>query len=240
MRTVIAGLAIQLALAIALLAVPAIREAMLGLNVVVEALQSATQKGTSFVFGFAGGGAAPFEVTDKNAMTTIAFGILPLLIVMSSLSALLWHWRVLPWIVKGFSWALERTMKIGGALGLGVASNIFLGMTESPLLIRPYLEKMTRSELFALFACGLANVAGTVMIIYASMLGAKIPGALGHILIASILSLPASVLLAKIMIPGEETTSADAGSAKLYRSSMDAVVRGAEDGMRMYLSIIAL
>ncbi len=131
-------------------------------------------------------------------------------------------------------------MRIGGALGFGAAANIFLGMTESPLLIRPYLERLTRSELFALFACGLSNVAGTVMVIYAAMLGNAIPGAIGHILVASVLSLPASILLAKIMIPGDEATSADPGRDALYRSSMDAVTRGTEDGMRMYLSIIAM
>lgn len=239
-RTVVAGILIQIGLAVAFLMVPFMREALLSLNVVVTALQDATAKGTAFVFGHVGGGAPPFTVTNPNGLFSIAFTILPLLIVMSALSALLWHWRILPLVVKAFSLALEKSMRIGGALGLGCASNIFLGMTESPLLIRPYLEKMTRSELFVLFACGLANVAGTVMVIYAAMLGSIIPGAIGHILVASILSLPASILLAKVMIPGDETTPSDAGQARMYSSSMDAVTRGTEDGLRMYLSILAM
>jgi CNT family concentrative nucleoside transporter len=171
---------------------------------------------------------------------TIAFTVLPIVIVMSALSALLWHWRILPVVVSGFAWALERTMKIGGALGLGCASNIFLGMIEAPLLIKPYLERLTRSELFTLFTCGLANVAGTVLVLYAQILSPVVPGAVGHIIVASILSLPASILLSKVMIPGDETTPSNAGSASLYRSSMDAVSTGAEDGMKMYLSILAM
>jgi CNT family concentrative nucleoside transporter len=239
-RTVIAGIVIQIGLAALFLMIPFMRDALFSLNGAVTVVQEATAKGTAFVFGFVGGAAPPFEVKNPNGLFSIAFTILPMLIVMSALSALLWHWRILPLVVKAFSLALERTMKIGGALGLGCASNIFLGMTESPLLIKPYLERMTRSELFVLFSCGLANVAGTVMIIYASMLGTLIPGAIGHILVASILSLPASILLAKIMIPGDETTPAEAGEARMYSSSMDAVTRGTEDGLRMYLSIIAM
>jgi len=142
--------------------------------------------------------------------------------------------------VKVFALALERSMKIGGALGVGCASNIFLGMIEAPLLIRPYLDKLTRSELFTLFACGLANVAGTVLALYAVILGPVVPGAIGHILVGSILSLPASILLSKVMIPGDETTPSDAGTGRLYRSTMDAIAKGAEDGMQMYLNIIAM
>lgn len=239
-RTVLAGIAIQIGLAILFLLVPFMQQALFSLNDAVTVIQSATAKGTSFVFGYVGGGDPPFEVKNPNGLFSIAFTILPMLIVMSALSALLWHWRILPLVVKAFSLALERTMKIGGALGLGCASNIFLGMTESPLLIKPYLERMTRSELFVLFSCGLANVAGTVMVIYAAMLNSLIPGAIGHILVASILSLPASILLAKIIIPGDETTPAEAGATRMYSSSMDAVTRGTEDGLRMYLSIIAM
>ncbi len=238
--TVVVGIGLQILLATILLGVPVMREGLLALNGVVDAIQAATAKGSSFVFGYTGGGEAPFEVKNPNAVVTIAFTVLPIVLVMSALSALLWHWRILPVIVKGFALALEKTMKIGGALGLGCASNIFLGMIEAPLLIRPYLEKLTRSELFTLFTCGLANVAGTVLVLYASVLGPVVPGAIGHIIVASLLSLPASILLSKVMIPGDETTPANAGSARLYRSSMDAVATGAEDGMKMYLNIIAM
>ena len=239
-QTVVVGIGLQILLAAVLLGIAPVREVLLSLNVVVDAIQKATAQGSSFVFGYVGGGTPPFEVKNPGAMVTIAFTILPIVLVMSALSALLWHWRILPLIVKGFALALERTMKIGGALGVGCASNIFLGMIEAPLLIKPYLERMTRSELFTLFTCGLANVAGTVLVLFANVLNPVIPGAVGHIIVASLLSLPASILLSKVMIPGDATTPADLGEVKLYRSSMDAVATGAEDGMKMYLNIIAM
>jgi len=239
-RTVAAGLALQIALAALLLGIPQVRTALLSLNVIIEALQKATAQGTSFVFGFTGGGKAPFEVKDPASLTTIAFGVLPLVIVVSALSALLWHWRVLQAIVGAFAWALEKTLAIGGALGVGCAANVFMGMIEAPLLIRPYLEKMTRSELFTLFTCGLGTIAGTVMALFAVLLEPVVPGAIGHIIVASLLSLPASILLAKVMIPGDEVTPAKAGVGKLYRSTMDAVATGAEDGLKIYLNIIAM
>jgi CNT family concentrative nucleoside transporter len=239
-QTVVVGLALQIALAALLLGVPVVRAGLLSLNVVVDAIQAATAKGSSFVFGYTGGGTPPFEVKNPSAVVTIAFTVLPIVLVMSALSALLWHWRILPVVVKGFAFALERSMKVGGALGLGCASNIFLGMIEAPMLIKPYLEKMTRSELFTLFACGLANVAGTVLVLFATVIEPVVPGALGHIIVASLLSLPASILLAKVMIPGTETTPATVGQSTLYRSTMDAIATGAEDGMKMYLNIIAM
>ena len=238
--TVIVGIGLQILLATMLLGLPFMRDALLSLNAVVDAIQAATAKGSGFVFGYMGGGDKPFEVTNPAAVVTIAFTVLPIVIVMSALSALLWHWRILPLIVSVFAWALERTMKIGGALGLGCASNVFLGMIEAPLLIKPYLERLTRSELFTLFTCGLANVAGTVLVLYANVLGPVVPGAVGHIIVASLLSLPASIVLSKIMIPGDQTTPATAGGATMYRSSMDAVSTGAEDGMKMYLNILAM
>jgi concentrative nucleoside transporter, CNT family len=239
-RTVVVGLGLQIVLATIFLGVPVVREGLLALNVVVDAIQAATAKGSSFVFGYTGGGTPPFEVKNPSATVTIAFTVLPIVLVMSALSALLWHWRVLPVVVKGFAIALEKSMNIGGALGLGCASNVFLGQIEAPMLIKPYLEKMTRSELFTLFACGLANVAGTVLVLFATVLQPVLPGALGHIIVASLLSLPASILLAKVMIPGDETTPATVGEATLYRSTMDAIATGAEDGMKMYLNIIAM
>ncbi|MBI1211090.1 MAG: nucleoside:proton symporter [Alphaproteobacteria bacterium] len=240
LQTVIVGIGLQIILAVLLLGIPIIRDGLYSLNVVVDAIQAATAKGTSFVFGFVGGGKPPFAVTDQGSMVTLAFSILPLVLVVSALSALLWHWRVLQVVVKGFALALERSMRIGGALGVGCAASIFLGMIEVPLLIRPYLEKLTRSELFTLFTCGLATVAGTVLVLYAFILKPVVPNAIGHILVASLLSIPASILLSKVMIPGEETTPSNASTARLYRSSMDAVAKGAEDGMKIYLNIIAM
>ena len=239
-RTVVAGLALQVALALLLLKIPLARDALFSLNGVVDALMNATKAGSSFVFGYLGGGASPFLVTQPKNLTNFAFGILPLVIVISALSSLLWYWRVLPVIVNALSWGLRKIMRIGGAVGLGSAATIFLGMIEAPLLIRPYLAKLTRAELFMLFTVGLSTVAGTVFVLYATILNPVVPGALGHILVASILSLPAAILIARVMIPGDEETAADAAPASVYRSSMDAVARGTEDGLKLWLSIVAM
>jgi CNT family concentrative nucleoside transporter len=239
-RLVGAAVALQIALALLLLEVPAARTALYSLNAVVDALTQATQAGTSFVFGFVGGGAPPFDVTKPMNAYSLAFQALPLILVMSALSALLWHWRVLPVIVKGFAWVLQRALSIGGAVGLGSAATIFLGMIEAPLLIRPYLGKLTRPELFMLFTVGLSTVAGTVMVLYATVLEPAVPGALGHILVASMISLPSAILTARLMVPGTSTTPAEAHMAAEYRSSMDAIAKGTEDGMKLYLGIIAM
>ena len=239
-RTVIVGLALQIGIALLLLRVPVARNVLFSLNGVVDALTAATKAGTSFVFGYTGGGAAPFAVTNPAAMTSFAFQILPLVIVISALATLLWHWRILPLIVGGFAWALRKTMGIGGAVGLGSAATVFLGMIEAPLLIRPYLAKLSRAELFMLFSVGLATVAGTVFVLYATILEPVVPGALGHILVASFMSLPAAILIARVMIPGLSETEARAAPEFAYRSSMDAVARGTEDGLKLWLNIVAM
>ena len=239
-RLVLMALALQIGIAAVLLEIPFARNALYQLNRVVDALSSATTAGTSFVFGYIGGGAAPFDVAKPQNMGSLAFQALPLILVMSALSALLWHWRILPVIVRGFAYVLQKTMGIGGAVGLGAASTIFLGMIEAPLLIRPYLAQLTRSELFILFTVGLSTVAGTVMVLYATVLEPAVPGALGHILVASFISLPAAILTARLMVPGEPTTPAHAHSEVSYRSSMDAIARGTEDGLKLYLGIIAM
>jgi CNT family concentrative nucleoside transporter len=239
-RAVVVGLALQAAIALLLLKVPPARDALFALNGVVDALMVATKAGTSFVFGFVGGGNAPYAVTNAANGSSFAFTILPLVIVISALAALLWHWRILPAIVGAFAWGLRKTMGIGGAVGLGSAATVFLGMIEAPLLIRPYLAKLSRAELFMLFSVGLATVAGTVFVLYATILQPVIPGALGHILVASFMSLPAAILLARIMIPGDAQTEAVAAPEFKYRSSMDAIARGTEDGLRLWLGIVAM
>ena len=239
-RTVLAGLALQVVLALLLLKVPPARSMLFSLNGIVDALMEATRAGTSFVFGYAGGGDTPFAVTNARALGSFAFQILPLIIVISALAALLWHWRILPVIVRAFAFVLRKIMGIGGAVGLGAAATFFLGMIEAPLLIRPYLPKLSRSELFVLFTVGLATVAGTVFVLYASILEPVIPGALGHILVASLLSLPSGILIARIMVPGAEETEGDRASMLQYRSSMDAVARGTADGLQLWLGIVAM
>jgi len=239
-RTVAVGLVLQAVLALLLLKVPAARNGLLALNGAVDALTGATKAGTSFVFGFVGGGAPPFAVTNPAGMVSFAFGILPLVIVISALSALLWHWRILQIVVRALAFALRKLMNIGGAVGLGSAATIFLGMVEAPLLIRPYLDRLTRSELFILMTVGLASVAGTVFFLYATILKDAVPNALGHILIASMMSLPSAILIARVMVPGEAGVATTAESDLKYRSSMDAVARGTEDGLKIYLQILAM
>ena len=240
LRTVLAGLALQIALALLLLKLPVTRSALLSLNVIVNALTGATRAGTSFVFGFVGGASPPFAITNASALSNFAFQILPLVIVISALAALLWYWRILPVIVNAFAWVLLKIMGVGGAIGLGAAATIVLGMIEAPLLIRPYLARLTRSELFMLFSVGLATVAGTVFVLYATILEPVVPGALGHILVASVLSLPGALMIARIMIPGASPTHAEAAPGFRYRSSMDAIARGTEDGLKLWLGIVAM
>ncbi|HLH31108.1 MAG TPA: nucleoside transporter C-terminal domain-containing protein [Terriglobia bacterium] len=239
--TIVAGIAVQFAIAAILLYVPFFQRFFLLLNNVVLALDSATRAGTSFVFGYIGGGPAPFMMTDPGANFVLAFQSLPLVLVIGALSSLLFYWKILPTIVRAFSFVLQKTMNIGGALGLGAATTIFLGMVEAPLLIKPYLKNMTRSELFSLMTTGMACVAGTMMIIYATVLNGIVPNPLGHILVASFIHVAAAVTIARIMVPetGEET----AGSLVPQRnatSSMDAIVKGTSDGLNLLLNIIAM
>ena len=240
-RVVAAGVAVQIVLAAVFLNVPIVRDGLLALNVVVEAIQVATKAGTAFVFGYIGGADAPFTVTNPGAMGNFAFQILPSLMFIGVTFALAWHWRILPAIVAFMSWALRRTLGIGGAVGVSCGANVFLGTIESPLLIKPYLERLTRSELFIVFTCGMANAAGTILVFYSIILKPVVgDAALGHIIIASLLSLPASIMIAMVMIPGKETTPADAGVGHSYNGTMDAVARGTTDGLAMFLQIIAM
>jgi CNT family concentrative nucleoside transporter len=239
-RTVIVGVAMQVALALLLLKVPVARDGLFALNGVVGALTDATRAGTSFVFGFVGGGDAPFKVTNPTGMVNFAFGVLPLIIVISALSALLWHWRILAIVVKGIAFVLRRLLGIGGAVGLGGAATVFLGNVEGLLVVRPYLAKFNRAELFIMFTVGMSVVAGTVFVLYATILNPVLPGALGHILIASVMSLFGAIVIARIMIPGSAATDTVAESEMKYRSSMDAVSHGTEVGLKIYWQIIAM
>ena len=161
-RFVASALGLQVALVVVMFGAPPVRAALLTLTGVVNALQDATRAGSSFVFGYVGGGDAPFAVVDPNAMLSLAFQSLPLVLVISGLSAVLWHWRVLQLVCGGFALVFRRLLGLSGAASLGVAANIFLGMVEAPILVRPYLAGLSRSELFTLMTAGMATVAGTV------------------------------------------------------------------------------
>ena len=224
-----------------LVKVPILREGFIVLNRLVIALQQATLTGTSFVFGYVGGGLLPFAESYPGASFILAFQALPMVLVISALTSLLFYWKALPMVVRGFSWGLRKTMRVGGAEGLSNAMNVFVGMVEAPLFIKPYLSRMTRSELFSVMTCGMANIAGTVMALYAALIGATVPNAMGHLLIASIISLPASITVAKIMIP--ETAAVTEGEmtgADTAASSMDAITQGTLQGVVLLLNIIAM
>ncbi len=240
-KMVVVGLGVQVLTGLILLKVPVFRHVFLVLNDGVMALEAATAAGTAFVFGYLGGAPLPFAETYPGAAFVLAFRALPLVLVISALSALLFHWQILPLVVRGFSWCLRKTMGLGGAEGLGVSANVFVGMVESPLFVRPYLEKMTRSELFTLMTAGMATIAGTVMVLYASILGDAIPGVMGHILTASIISVPAAVTVAKVMVP--ETGSPTGGHLVVAApddGSMDAITRGTLQGVELLFNIVAM
>jgi len=239
--TVAAGLIIQFVLALIMLKIPMSREIFKVLNYGVEALDKATTAGTSFVFGYLGGGTLPFDEKGAGSSFVFAFKALPLVLVISALSSVLFYWKILPLIVKAFSFLLQKTMKIGGAVALGAAANIFLGMVEAPLLIRPYLRQMTRSELFITMTCGMANIAGTVMVLYALILNKVMPDAMGHILVASILSTPAAIILSLMLIPETgEVTSGKLEPPQAATSTMDAITKGTAEGVTLFLNIVAM
>lgn len=240
-RLILAGISLQVLLALLLLRLPPAKQAFMALNDLVLALQRATQAGTELVFGFLGGGAAPFETLYPEHSFVLAFRALPLLLVISALSALLFHWRILPVLVRGFAWALRRTLGTGGPLGLAAAANVFVGMTEAPLLIRPYLAGLSRSALFGVMTCGMATVAGTVMVLYASILGPEIPDAMGHILTASLISAPAALMIAGILVPDSgPIDEAPPSIAREARGAMDAITRGTLDAIPLWLNILAM
>lgn len=240
-RIIVTGISMQFVLGIILLKLPLSRDFFIWLNQVVLALESATTAGTSFVFGYLGGGPLPFESRLPGASFILAFRALPLVLVISALSALLFYWKILPIVVKTFSFCLKKTMGIGGAEGLGVAANIFVGMVESPLFIRPYLAGMSRSELFTIMVAGMATIAGTVMVLYASILRDVMPDVMGHILTASIISAPSAVMISKIMIPQSgKTTEGEVAIDTEMANSMDAVTRGTLEGVKLLLNIVAM
>ncbi len=240
-RVALTGIAAQIVLAALLLKLPPLEAALAALNDLVLMLQNATVAGTSFVFGYLGGGPLPFEETQPGASFVLAFRALPLIIVISALTAALTYWRILPWIVRGFALALEKFLGVGGAVGLGTAANIFVGMVEAPLFIRPYLAALSRSELFVIMVTGMATIAGTVLVLYATIIGPVIPNAVGNLLTASVISAPAAITIALLMIP--QTSASTAGELVPDRgatSTMDAVTRGTRSGLELFLIVIAM
>jgi concentrative nucleoside transporter, CNT family len=240
-KIIIAGILIQLVIGLILLKLPVFRNFFISLNRLVLSLEESTAAGTSMVFGYLGGGKLPFVEKFPDASFILAFRALPLVLLISALSSLLFYWKILPVVVKAFSRVLQKTMGLGGAEGLGVSANIFIGMVESPLFIRPYLNSMTRSEIFTLMTSGMATIAGTVMVLYASILSKVIPNIMGHILTASIISVPSAIMISKIMVPETgRLTSGELTSPEESLSAIDAITKGTMQGIQLLISIIAM
>jgi CNT family concentrative nucleoside transporter len=242
-RRVLPAMALTVVLTLLLLKIPASRSAFAAANAAVDAVAAATRAGTSFVFGYVGGGTLPFDPKFPGSEFILAFQALPLVLVMSVLTTLLFYWRILPPVVRGFSWVLERTLGIGGAVGLSTAANIFVGMVEAPLFIRPYLARLTRAELFIVMTGGMAGIAGTVLVLYATILRPIIPDVAAHLLIASVLGAPAAILISELMVP-ETRNTATAGvyadPPPVATSTMDAIVNGTTEGLALLLNIVAM
>ncbi len=239
-RAVASGLAVLVALALLFLKVPLVKEAFMKANDALLVLERATQAGTSLVFGYLGGGPTPFQVTDTGSNFVLAFRALPIVLIMSALSALLFYWRVLPAIVRAISFVLEKTMRIGGVVGLAAAANVFVGMVEAPRFVRPYLARLSRGELFAIMAGGMASIAGTVLFLYGSILSRVQPDAVAHLLIASILSAPAALVIAFVMVPPGITSSESLRLESEASGAMDALTRGTLEGAQLLINIVAM
>ena len=241
-RVVASAMALQIVLAVLLLRVPPITVALSWLNRAVEALRQATHAGTSFVFGYLGGGPAPFEPTAPQNVFILATQGLPLILIVSALSALLFYWRILPKMVQGFAWLLERTIGIGGAVGVASSANVFVGMIEAPLLIRPYLRDMTRASLFLVMTVGMATIAGNMFVLYATILSPVLSDAAGTLMVASMISAPASVAIAALMVPGDYTGDAveQRGPDEDATSAAEAIVNGTLNGVRVVVAVAVL
>ncbi|UCG97351.1 MAG: hypothetical protein JSW31_17590 [Burkholderiales bacterium] len=239
-RTVAIGMLLALALAATMLKLPPVAAALQSLNAAVEALNSATLAGTSFVFGYLGGGQPPFAPTHPQSSFILAFQALPLVLVISALSALLFHWRVLPALVQAFAWLLRRTLGVGGAVGVSAAANVFVGMVEAPLVVAPYLARLSRGELFIVMNCGMATIAGTVLVLYATFLSPVVPDALGHLLVASFVATPVAIAVAALMVPSPLDDGASIQLDRQDASAVAAVTRGTLEGLQLLLNIVAM
>ena len=235
------GLVVQVALAVVFLKLPFAAGLLAGINQAVVAVQGATEAGSAFVFGFLGGGPAPYEATGSGSDVVLAFRILPLIIVISALAALFTYWGILPAVVRVLARLVERVMGIGGAVALCAIANPFLGMIESTILVRPYIERLTRSELCMIMCTGLATIAGTVLALYAVMLASIIADSGGHLLMASIISLPAAMVVARILIPEEaEPTPGKLALPGDVHGTFDAITQGTRQGLELFLNIVAV
>ena len=241
-KLAIGAIAVQAALVLLLFGLPAARSVLAGAGTVVDGLSGSTQAGVKFVFGFlAGADGQPYPLTNPGALFVFAFRVLPVILVICALSALLWHWRILKWVIQGFGALFERTMGLRGPPALATAATVFMGQVEGPIFIRSYLPALSRSELFLLLAVGMSCVSGSTMVAYATILKGVLPNAAAHVLTASVISAPAGVLLARIAVPrdaaAEQGADADLGDEAMYESSIDALIKGIGVGLDICLKV---
>ena len=244
-RTVFGAIILQVIMFVLLFKFPWFKDASAALNDALNGVAAATRVGTNFVFGYLGASGnpadAPFPVKDGGSTFVLMTMALPLIIVVSALSSLLFYWRILPLIVNVFSWILKKTIGIGGAVGVSTAANIFLGTVEAPMFIKPYLVKLSRGELFITMAGGMAGIAGTVMVLYGVILAPVVPDAIGHILIVSFISAPAAIAFSALMVPHEgPVTDGDITTDRPSSSVMDAITQGTVDGVSSYINVAAM
>ncbi|MDZ4307028.1 NupC/NupG family nucleoside CNT transporter [Allopontixanthobacter sp.] len=241
-RWIAGAVLLQIILAVAVTRIPVIWTIVGFANQGVTAIEKATLVGSSYMFGYTGGAPIPFVLKPgASPPLVIAFQILPLIITFSALSALLWHWGILRAMVRGLSWALRRTLGVSGVVGLGGGATMFLGVVESPLVMRAWFDRMSRSELFTVMVLIMSTISGAILILYATTLSKTVPNAVGHMIVASLISLPAAVLIARLMVPGDGSVSAEDAEPELsYESSMDAVIRGTMEGVQLVLAVIGV
>ena len=240
-RAVAVGIGLQFVLAVVLLKVPVVSQVLLGANKFVVAIEAATTAGTVFLFGFLGGGDVPFLMQNADEPYLLAFRVLPQIIIFSVIVAVLWHWRILPLFVKGLGWLLRKTMRVGGAVGTAGAASLFLGMVEAPLVIRAYLARLSRGELFTVMTLGMSTVAGTMLVLYASVLQDLIPGIIGHIITASLINIVGAIYISRLMIPGDSVVGdTDSAIDMGYISTVDAITRGTRDGLMLAVNVGAM
>ena len=243
-RYVLSGILLQFVLVLLLTKVDLVSSAFEVLSNGVMVIKEANDYGTGFVFGYLADGApnAPFDVANPGGTFIFAFGGLTLVILMSAVSAILWHLKVIPVIVNILSVLFKKPLNVGGPIGLGATANVFLGQVEAPLLIKPYLSAMTRHELLIIMTVGMSTIAGSVMVVYTTLLSPIYgSGLIGHFLSASLISVPAGIMYANMMIPSDvKTEFPDDKSDDLYSSTMDAVTQGTKNGLDMFLNISAM
>ncbi len=240
-RKILSGVFLSFIIAFICSKVAFINNIFLSLNTLVLALASVSERATTFLFGYLAGGATPFEVTQPQNNMIIAFKVFPLILVISAISNILFYTGILPFIINQFSKVLRKTIKIPSIIAFSSSASIFLGTIETPLLIKPYLKNLSRAELLALMSATMSTIAGTVMVLYASVLSGVIENPIAHLVTASIISVPISVILSMIICPFSKSLQDKSinQTIKPYDSFSDALFQGIQDGLTMILQITA-